>query len=411
MPAPPLDLDYVRSQFPALMRGQLYFDNGGGTQVAGAVIGRAVDYLMNMNVQPVSSAGGVAAKAAAQLLDARRRLAAWIHAESDQEIILGASTTLLLRLLSESFAKTLAPGDEIIVTDFDHEANIGPWDRLRAIGVKIRTWRVRTPAYSVAIDDLNELLSDRTRLVCVSHCSNVFGTLNPVAEIADAVHRVGAKLCVDGVAFAPHREVDVQRLKADFYVISLYKTFGPHYALLYGKRAILRQLPGLNHFFIDEDTIPYKLQPGGVIFELAYAATGIVDYLDRLGERMTTFTDRAEWRRAAYAGIAAHEQLLTGNLLAFLNERSDVIVLGNRRSDAALRIPVVSFVVNGRDSREIARQVGERGISLRCGDFYMHRYYHEHGLDAYHGILRVSLAHYNSVGEVDQLIAALTSVL
>jgi cysteine desulfurase family protein (TIGR01976 family) len=406
-----LDLSFVRGNFPALASGEVYLDNGGGTQVVADVIQRGVDYLTHSNVQPLQSSPGLAAEAARRLLDARRRLASWINADSDEEIVLGSSTTLLLYLLCQSFAGTLQAGDEIVVTDFDHEANIGPWVRLEATGIKILTLKVRRPSYTVSIEDLKELLSPRTRLVCLSHCSNVFGTINSIDTIADVVHDAGALLCVDGVGFAPHREIDVRHLKADFYLFSLYKTFGPHYALLYGRRSALLDLPGLNHFFIDNTALPYKLQPGGTIFELVYASAGIVDYLERLGARMTAATDPAERRRAAYAGIALHEELLAERLLSFLRERSDVIILGNHSARRDLRVPIVSFVVRGRDSREIAAQMGRQGLGVRCSDFFVYRYYHQQHLDSYNGILRVSFAHYNTLAEVDKLVDSLSRVL
>jgi cysteine desulfurase family protein (TIGR01976 family) len=408
---PQLDLSFVRSHFPALSGTDVFLDNGGGTQVLAEVIARAADYLTTTNVQPVQSLGGRAAAGANRLLGARRRLAAWVNAEFDEEVVLGSSTTLLLHLLAESVGKTLVPGDEIIVTDFDHEANIGPWMRLQAAGITIRTWRVRTPSYTLSVDDLHELLTSRTRLVCVCHCSNLFGTINPIESIADVVHRRGAWLCVDGVGLAPHREIDVQRLKADFYVFSLYKTFGPHYALLYSRRSILRSLPGLNHFFIDQHSVPYKLQPGGTVFELVYAAAGIVDYLERLGAHMTQSRDPAAQRAAAYAGIAAHERALTEPLLAFLNSRPDVVVIGNRGTDECVRVPIISFVVNGRDSREISEEIAGKGLSLRYGTFYAYRYCRDQGLDARHGVLRASFAHYNSLEDVGQLIDVLKAVL
>ena len=407
----PLDMSFVRDSFPALTNGTPYLDNGGGTQVVADVIQRTVEYLTHLNVQPVQSTPGLPAEAARRLLEARQRLASWINAESDEEIVLGSSTTLLLHLLCEAFAKGLRAGDEIIVTDFDHEANIGPWTRLQAAGVKILTWKVRRPSYTVATEDLRELLTSRTRLVCVSHCSNVFGTLNDIEAIADVVHDAGALLCVDAVGFAPHREVDVRRLKADFYVFSLYKTFGPHYALLYGRRAALFDLPGLNHFFIENTALPYKLQPGGTIFELVYASAGIVDYLERLGARMTAATGPAERRRAAYTGIAIHEEQLAERLLGFLRSRSDVIILGNDSASRDVRVPIISFVVRGRDSREIASKMDRQGLGVRCSDYFVYRYYHQQRLNDFNGILRISFAHYNTLEEVDKVVDALKRVL
>jgi cysteine desulfurase family protein (TIGR01976 family) len=406
-----LDHSYVRSQFPALANQQVYLDNAGGTQVLAEVAARIYDYLLNTNVQPLQSSYPMSQIALERLRTARQRLANWINAGSSEEMVLGSSTTLLLYLLSQSIGKTLNAGDEIVVTDCDHEANIGPWEKLQSLGATIRIWKVRRSDFALHLEDLLPLLGRRTRLVCLTHCSNVFGTINPVKAIAAAVHRVGGLICVDGVAFAPHREIDVQDLDVDFYAFSFYKTFGPHYALLYGKREHLLSLPGINHFFIRNEDIPYKFQPGNANYEFTYATAGIVDYLERLGEHTYVASDARGKRRAAYSEIALHEQDLASRLLSYLNQRPEVMVLGSRLADASIRVSNISFVVKGRDSREIVEVTDQTGIGIRCGDLYAKRYYDSAGLDQYHGIIRASMSHYNSIEDMELLIESLDRAL
>lgn len=405
-----LDLAFVRSQFPALAKRDIFLDNAGGTQVVDSVSSRLADYLTTTNVQPLQSSYPLALEAAERLSMARRRLAHWINAKSVEELVLGSSTTLLLFLLSISFGRTVRPGDEIIVTNCDHEANIGCWEKLRAQGAVIKYWKVR-PDYALHMDDLVEQITSRTRLVCLTHCSNVFGTINPIKDIASLAHESGALVCVDGVAFAPHRLIDVQEFEADFYAFSFYKTFGPHYAVLYVRRELLLALPGINHFFVPEEDIPYKLQPGNANYEFTYAAAGIVDYLETLGGKAENRKTAADLLAIAYEQIARHEQDLAKRLLKYLNERDDVIVLGSRSADLQVRVPTISFVVNGKDSRQIVGYLDRHGVGIRCGDLYARRFYDAAGLAQYHGIIRASMVHYNSAEEVDMLVEALDAAI
>ncbi len=374
------------------------------------VMVRLTDYLTDTNVQPLQSSYPLAAEAAERLFTARKALSFWINARFSDEVVLGSSTTLLLHLLSQSLAQTLKRGDEIIVTDCDHEANIGPWHKLQAHGAVLKTWKLRSD-YTLRLEDLSALLTNRTRLVCMTHCSNVFGTINAIRDVAAVAHNVGAKVCVDGVAYAPHRQIDVQLLDVDFYALSFYKAYGPHYALLYAKREHLLTLPGINHYFVAEDDIPYKLQPGNANYEFTYATAAIAEYFENLGARLTTAREPAVRLQAAYKAIEAHEEVLARSLLEFLNQRDDVIILGDRRADASVRVPTVSFVVKNRDSRAIVEKTDRAGAGLRCGDLYARRYYDAAGLAAYNGIIRASLVHYNSIEDVEILIEALSGAL
>ncbi|UDL93738.1 cysteine desulfurase-like protein [Lichenihabitans sp. PAMC28606] len=397
-----LDLDTVRSRFPALADGFAYFDNAGGSLVLGSVADRIRDYLLTTSVQTGASYPA-SRRAVERLAEARRRIALLLNAARPEEIVLGPSSTILCQFLARSMEGRLQPGDEIVVTDFDHESNIGPWRALEKRGIVIKTWSLDPDTLTIDLDALDALMSDRTRLVAVTHTSNILGTINPVAEIAARVHARGAEIAVDAVAYAPHRAVDVQAWDVDYYVFSFYKTYGPHFAVLYGKYDKLLELDGLYHYFYGKDKVPMKLEPGNTNYELAWGAAGIVDYLDDLGGGTG---DRAAITRA-FDDIAAHEAVLAERLLAYLRTRNDTRVIGHRTSDAAVRVPTIAFKMEGRESQAVVQHTDHDSIGIRFGDFHSRRLIEHLGLADNGGVVRVSLVHYNTLDEVDRLIGSL----
>ena len=228
-----LDLAAIRGEFPALAQDFVFLDNAGGSQVLARVADRVRDDLLTSSVQLGASYAHSQA-AGAKVLQARQSVARLINAAHDEEVVMGGATTALMFQLIQAILPQVRPGDEIILTNTDHEANIGAWLRLQAAGATVRFWNVNPQTLELDLADLEQLLSPRTTWVAMTHASNVLGTVNPVAEVAQRVHRVGARLCVDAVAYAPHRLVDVQASGADVYVFSFYKVFGPHYAVLGG---------------------------------------------------------------------------------------------------------------------------------------------------------------------------------
>ncbi len=412
MPAPVLNLDFARAQFPALASGFAYLDNAGGSQILGRVVDRIRDYLLTTNVQHGASYA-LSQQASARLAEAQAQTAALLNAARPEEIVMGPTTTVLLQWLARAMSSQLAPGDDVIVSRADHESNIGPWVGLEAHGVVVKTWELRPGAYVLDLDDLRSLMTRRTKLVAVTHTSNIFGAIQPVADIARVVHAGGAKLCIDGVAFAPHRGVDVTALDVDYYALSFYKVFGPHHAVLYGKYEHLLELDTLYHYFVPKDKVPYKLQPGNPNYELSYGCIGIGDYLEELGRRSGVAQDASA--QAAVAGawgaIAAHESALAARLLDFLNSHPRVRVLGPATSDGTVRVPTISFVVDGIDARAIVRHTDTRDLGIRHGDFHSRRLVEWLGLGGPSGVVRVSMVHYNSAEEVDRLIAALDAVI
>ncbi|HEY8380755.1 MAG TPA: cysteine desulfurase-like protein [Microvirga sp.] len=401
-----LDLTYVRSQFPALQSGTAFFDNAGGSQVLKPVADRIADYLLTTSVQ-LGASYDLSQKASERLVEARSKIARMINASRPAEVVLGPSTTVLMRFLATAMASQFSPGDEIILTVFDHESNIGPWLTLEERGVVFKFWSIDRETFAIDLEELDRLMSPRTKLVCVTHTSNILGAITPVAEIARFVHERGARICVDAVAYAPHRAVDVTSWDVDYYVFSFYKTYGPHFAVLYGRYDDLLELDGLYHYFYGKDKVPMKLEPGNTNYELAWGCTGIVDYFDQLGGGTG---DRAAIERA-FEDIAAHEEVIGERLLAYLRDRNDVRIIGSRSADRATRVPTISFQVEGRDPGSVVRRVDGDNIGIRYGDFHSRRLIEHLGLAEDGGVLRVSMVHYNTVEEVDRLVASLDRAL
>ena len=276
----PLDLDFVRSFFPALNETWAFMENAGGSMVPHTVIDRVRDYMTECQVQPAFGFRA-SADAAQRIADGQKAVAAIINADSD-EVVVGPSTTRNVITLAAAVRGWFKSGDELIVTNLDHEANNGHWRRLAEFGVTIREWQVNPETAELEVESLRPLLSDKTKLVCFSHCSNVAGGVNPVREIADLVHDAGGMVCVDGVAYAAHGTIDVKALDVDFYLLSLYKLYGPHLGVMYGKRQHLLDAKGQYFYFHGEDDIPLKLNPGAPNFELTAGSVGIADYFEAL---------------------------------------------------------------------------------------------------------------------------------
>lgn len=399
---PPLDLEFARRRFPGLASDWVYMDNAGGSLPLDTVIEDIADYLRHWPVQLGASYGP--SVEAGLRVDAGRAAVAGLFslggatAVDPSSVVLGASTSSLFSRVARGLAPRLAAGDEIIVTDVDHEANISPWRRLEQAGVAIRTWRLNRDTLALEPADLEPLLSEHTRLVCCTHASNILGSVTDLAAISAMTRAAGALLCVDAVAYAPHRAMAAADCGADFYAFSLYKVFGPHCAALFGRPEHLLGLDNLNHRFFPDDYVPGKLEPGAFPYELVASATAIPDYLAELARRSGT--------GGPFDAIAGHEQLLAERLLDYLDSRPDARVMGSPQADGT-RLPTISFVLDGRASRSVPPVTDAAGIGIRFGHFYAPALMGALGLDPEDGVIRVSLAHYNSLDEVDRLIAAL----
>lgn len=408
-----MDAAFLRQQFMGFPSEWAYFDNAGGSQILRSVLHRVSEYLEDSNVQHGASYGP-SLKAVERVAAARQGMADWIGAADPGEVVLGSSTTQLLRNLASSFAHCLEAGDEIIVTNCDHEANIGPWVELAERGIEIRNWQVDPNTLCLRLEELDGLMTERTRLVAWTHASNVLGGIHPVREFASFVRERGALSCVDGVAYAPHRAIDVQDLGVDFYALSLYKVFGPHMSLLYGRRGLLLDLPALNHFFIPNDDLPYKMQPGGANFELSYGLLGLWDYVDAVDAELggsKAGSSRRERLARVFDAFTRLEAGLAERLLGFLRERTGVRILGPMSSNPDERVCTISFVVHGMRSDEVVAATDEAKLGVRFGDFYAYRLIDDLGLRDQNGVVRVSMLHYNSDEEIERLLEVLDRVL
>jgi cysteine desulfurase family protein (TIGR01976 family) len=406
----PLNIDHVRAEFPALSNGFIYLDNAGGSQVLRRVGDRVRDYLLSSSVQ-LGASYAHSQDAGVRVLAARRSVATLINAAHDDEVVMGGASTALMFQVTQAILPGIQAGDEIIVTNTDHEANIGCWLRLQAAGATVRFWNINPETLELDLADLQALLSPKVKWVAMTHASNILGTINPVAEVAALVHAAGARLCVDAVAYAPHRLVDVQASGADLYVFSFYKVFGPHYAVLWGRRELLLGLASLNHYFISADTIPYKLQPGNVNYELSYGCIGISDYLEDMGARLGTVGSARVKMQAAFDAFEVQEDLLAEQLLGFLRSKKNVRIIGLPDTRSGRRVPTISFMVDGVQSEAIVRHTDRFGIGIRFGDFYAKRLIEFLGLQDRGGVVRVSMAHYNTVGEIAQLVRHLDEAI
>ena len=408
------EISAVRAEFPALQIPNqcIFLDNAGGSQVLKRVADRIHDYLLSSSVQ-LGATYATSTTASTRVTEARQAIAELINAADDREVVMGGSTTGLMFQLIQAILPNIHAGDEIILTNTDHEANIGAWKRLQQAGAVIKIWQVNPETLQLDLSDLEKLLSANTKWLAMTYASNVLGTINPIAEVARRVHAVGGRVCVDAVAYAPHRLVDVQASGADVLVFSFYKVFGPHYAALWGRFELLQSLANLNHFFIAEDNLPYKLQPGNVNFELSYGCQGIADYLVAIGEQFGGSGKRRQLMQYAFDKFEAHENYLAQRLLDFLNSKSSVRIIGMRQvhEGDASRVPTISFIVENTPSETIVKHIDQFNIGIRFGDFYARHLIEALDLEKHGGVVRVSIAHYNTVEEIDLLISHLNTIL
>ena len=406
-----LDLDFVRAQFPALDQGWAYFENAGGSLVARPVIERLSEFASNTRVQP-GYPYAPSARAAEILAENERLMTAMINAEPE-EVLIGPSTTMNVYVLSHALAPLFSPGDEVIVTNLDHEANNGAWRRLAEHGISVKEWQINPETADLEIETLESLLGERTRLVCVTQCSNVVGSINDIATITRKVHDAGAWICTDAVSYAPHRRLDVKALDVDFYLFSLYKVYGPHLAILYGKRERLLEARSQNHYFFAEDNIPGKFKLGGHQFEASGALGGLIEYFDALyAHHFETPEDDLHTRLGrVFELIAKHEQALATRFLDFVGAKQEIRLVGRNTPASAARAPTFSFSVEGRASASIPPALVGAKVGLNSGDFYGLRCIEALGYDAADGVVRASMVHYNSEGDVERLIAALDEAI
>ncbi|HVJ40853.1 MAG TPA: aminotransferase class V-fold PLP-dependent enzyme [Dongiaceae bacterium] len=406
-----LDIDFVRAQFPPLQDGWVFVENAGGTYVPQQVLDRVQSYMARTQVQP--NWGFASSQAATdQIKRGKQLMAEFINADAD-EIILGPSTTMNIFLLTQAIRGWFQPGDEIIVSEQDHEANVGAWRRLAEFGLVIKEWPVDRETGALVYGALDTLLTDKTRLVAFTHCSNVCSIVHDVPALVKKIHAAGALAFIDGTAYAPHFPVDVKELDCDFYVCSLYKICGPHQSILYGKRDLLLKAANLNHHFIANDNFGYKLLPGGSNHEFAAGAVGVADYFDALYDHHFSSRENSFHARLVkvYGLIAAHEHRMAERLAAYLKTIPGIRFIGRVPSEDGRLAPVIGFSIAGRSSAELARELNKRQIALGNGDFWAAGVIKALGMTPEEGVVRIGLAHYNNDEDIDRLIAALREIV
>jgi len=418
---PAFDVDALRAEFPALARQQdgrvvAFLDGPGGTQVPQRVIDAVSDYYMSTNA---NSGGAFTTSELSDAIsdEAHAAVADFLGAGSPDEIKFGYNMSTLTLHLGRSIGATLGPGDEIVVTTLDHEANVSTWRAMaQDRGVTVHTVDIRADDVTLDLEDLESKLTPRTKLVAVGYASNAVGTINPVKEIVARAHEVGALTYIDAVAYAPHGPIDVRELDTDFLVCSAYKWFGPHLGALYGKAAVLDSLPAFKVLPAHD-----RFETGTPAFELIAGTLATTDYLRDVGRSYGDVagapgaSEASERRRELVAGMTAivdYERELVGRLIEGLRAIPGVTIHGIAdRARAAERVPTVSVSIDGVAPRAAAEQLGREGIYVWDGDFYATGLIERLGKADVGGVLRIGLVHYNTAGEVDRTLEALERVV
>ena len=404
-----LDIDFVRGQFPAFaqesLQGQAFFENAGGSYTCQPVIDRLTRFYTERKVQPyapyeASRLGGE------EMDEARRRLAAMMGVESD-ELSFGPSTTQNTYVLANAFRQFMQPGDAIVVTNQDHEANTGPWRRLADEGFEVREWQVDPETGHLDLAKLEALLDEKVRLVCFPHCSNVVGEINPVVEITALAHAAGAFVCVDGVSYAPHGLPNVGLMGPDIYLFSAYKTYGPHQGIMVMRRTLGETLPNQGHYF-NAGSLYKRFTPAGPDHAQVAASAGMADYADALALHHGITGTAAEKATGVHDLMRAHEVKLLQPLLDYVSAKNSVRLIGP--SHAAGRAPTVALEL-AQAGEPVAAELAAHGVMAGGGDFYAVRALKAMGVDPEKGVLRLSFVHYTSEAEVQQLMEALDRVL
>ena len=408
-----LDIEYVRSQFPAfkdpMCKNWSFFENAGGSYVPKTVINQLNKFMTSTKVQPYAEYP--MSKIAGENMDQATDLFAKMINANNKEIIIGGSTSINLYVLSNALKYNIKPGDEVIVTNQDHEANISPWRRLSEAGAIIKEWKMNPVTAELEIHELEKLLNNKTKILAVTHCSNIVGTVNNLKEISDLAHKKNVIVIGDGVSYAPHGFPNVKELGVDFYTFSLYKTYGPHLALLYGSENILKKLPNQNHQFLEGD-YPYTINPGGPNHEELVSLLGIYEYKMSLFEHHFNdikFSIRDKIIKINNL-ISAHEEEIANPILEYIFDRKDLKLIGKNRIINKNRAPTISFFSKKKSSKEISNQLLKNKIATRNDNFYAWRCLSSLGIDTEDGVVRISLVHYNSKKEVNLLLKALAQI-
>ena len=432
----PLDLPLIHAQFPALHRPAIFLDNPGGTQIAQSSLDRMLDYLTNHNANH-DGAFATSRESDAILDEARHAVADFLNAIRPEEIVFGANMTSLTLHVSRSLALTWNPGDEIVVTRLDHDANATPWvlaaqDR----GCQVRWVDFHPEDGTLDLEDLQVALNGKPRLVAVGYASNALGTINPLEKIVPMAHAAGALVYVDAVHFAPHGPIDVQQLDCDFLVCSAYKFFGPHVGVLYGKHELLDELTAYKVRPAPHDP-PGKFETGTGNFEGMAGVLGALEYIEWVGTSFGgQYAEKYAGRgtsgatelnhpsgtdvplqgrrlrlKQAMAAIRAYEYELSRALLDVLEETPGVTIYGiTDQRQLEHRAPTYAFTLKGWHPRRGAEEPDKAGIYGWDGNYYALAVTERLGLEESGGMVRVGPVHYNTVEEIERFGEALEGI-
>ncbi len=408
-----LDIDFIRSQFPAfddpLCKDWSFFENAGGSYVPKQVIKKLNEFMTSTKVQPYAEYP--MSKIAGDKMDEATELFTKLINAKNNEIIIGGSTSINLYVLSNALSHFLNKNDEVIVTNQDHEANISPWRRMEKSGAIIKEWKIDKKSGELDIEQFKSLLNSKTKIVAVTHCSNIVGSVNQLKLISDLAHKFGAIVIGDGVSFAPHGFPDVKQLGVDFYTFSLYKTYGPHLALLYGKEEILKNLPNQNHEFLNGQ-YPYTINPGGPNHEELVSLIGIYEYLMSIYDHHFSEKNLSIQKKIKLINeiIAQHEEELANPILDYIDSCKNLNLIGKNKILNKNRAPTISFYSNHKSSKEISNFLVKNKIATRNDNFYAWRCLKALGIDTDDGVIRISLVHYNKMNEVNKIINILDKI-
>jgi cysteine desulfurase family protein (TIGR01976 family) len=414
MKAMKLDMEFVRRHFPQLRDEPefVFCGNAGGSYVAQPVIDSLDHYNRHLRVQPYSPYHS--SRTAGQAMD-RARLG-WSQALNigEHELTIGPSTSMNSYVMAQALGAGWGPDDEIVVTQQDHEANHGVWRRkAEAQGAVVREWPIDPDTGLLDPDGLFPLLNERTRWVFFTHCSNIIGTVNPVAKIVSGIRqRCGARVCVDAVAYAPHHIPDMEALDVDIYMFSLYKVFGPHQGLMYLRAELQESMQSQSHYFIQDDSHK-RFNPAGPQHAQVAACQGVLDYFGAVhqhhgGSEPTSLTAMMQ---SVHAMAAGHEARLVSPLVDYLAHAPQVRLLGKTHCRDHDRVATIAFKPRDKSAGDVATALQSRGIGAERGHFYAHRLMAGLGIDPADGVVRISLVHYNTVAEVDRILVALEHAL
>ena len=398
---------------------RIYFDNPAGTQVP-STVAEAMNRCMFEASANLDGVFRTSAAADQVVLNARLAMADFLNAPSEEEIVFGQNMTSLTFHIARSIGRYFNEGDEIILSRMCHDGNVYPWFLMaRDHGLKVRWLPFNTTTYEFDLEALDELLNDRTRLVCVGGASNLTGTLNDIRTIAGKAKEAGAWTYIDAVQSAPHVSTDVQDIGCDFLVCSAYKFFGPHQGILWGRREILEALEPYKLRPADDD-IPWRFETGTQSHEGMAGVQAAVDYFAQIGATMAgsyqanyaAFSGRRQHVHAAMDLLFAYEKELAARLINGLQGFASVTIRGVSDPGALdRRVPTVSFTARGKSPREIATALADRNIFVWSGHNFAVEVVRALGLEESGGVVRIGPVHYNSTDEIDTLLEALAEIL